>query len=287
MSIHTPARRPAGAPASTGGQFAPSQKGESDLDLAVPEATTSLVRIDPGVVAPDGTQDRLAVIVRGIEARAAVGDTQWRVTDITGNADHTIVYVAEVRSPGLFRIETDDRIVSVTVDDGSAHSYAMLLGAKREGAVERIVSENLATVVATHRAHSALRDEMEIQRRHNGALPNGVRYSTDAYETVHSYIRYDGSEVRLDADDQGIHAETRYLHPVTREPMADSFEVTLDKGGSMRADLEELRAGSGTVPDRAGALADWVDRMAGDEGLLWRLTSANDAIRRRYLYGPR
>lgn len=288
MSIHTPARKPAGCP--DGGQFAPAGQEESSLDLHIPAGTPAnrglcsradgrgpgLMQIDPGVAVPEEVRERFDQVAEGIRQTAAKSGVPWRVTEVFGNSTHVVVHAEEQGLPGSFRIDADEEIIAMTTADGAAASTLLPFLARPTS--ERVAG-SLPGVVATIRAQTSLRYEMDQL----DSLPRDVASESDYDGLVHTLTRADGSQLQLEADKEGVHAATRFPHPITGETVIDVYTVRVDGKGSMRAWLEETREGLTPAPDRTGKLADWIDQMSGEQGLLWRAAYNIKTIQDRYL----
>ena len=75
---------------------------------------------------------------------------------------------------------------------------------------------------------------------------------------------------------------TATTHPVTGQRMSDNFEVTMSSNGSMQIENEWGGPAGRVEPATARGLAAWVDKMTGDEGLLWRACHSTHAAANRY-----
>jgi len=286
MSGSSQSRQPPGSP--IGGQFAASTLTESHLDL---DPLPSPRKVDgvvlPGspswqgvdshrhLTVPRGAEPWFDVAFEGIEQLAQSTGTRWTITDAHGNADGVSVYVAERETGTLFHVEATATFTAAKVDQAAVSSLSMPV--QRDiGRDFRVgdVAKNLRTVAASHRAMRALDNVLATLQP-----PSNV--TRDGSGDTPIFRRGNGDVLQLDVDDTGLYVTTTTTHPVTGQPLNDSFEVTMSTNGSMQIE----RQCDGTAdeePGTAPGLPIWVDEMTSEEGLLWRACHSTHAAADRY-----
>lgn len=105
MNTPTPNRRPAGSPSSTGGQFAPTGRGESGTDLAAPTTGCPADGISPASVPQAGAFDDYFEAASNAEGLRTRG--QWAAVE------HTHTYHADEVADGAENEATSDDLFEV------------------------------------------------------------------------------------------------------------------------------------------------------------------------------
>ena len=280
-------RQPPGSP--TGGQFAASTLTESELYLEPLPSPRNLEEVVlPGspcwqgvdthrhFTVPEGAEAWFDIAYDGIDQLAQSTGSRWTITDAHGNADGIGVYVAERETGTLFHVEATGTFTAAKIDEAAVSSMTMSLrDSSNRDLTARDLAANLRTVAASHRALRALDDLVRSVR-----LPSGVTRDLDG-DTL-TFRRGSCDVLQLDVDNTGLYVTTETTHPVTGQPLSDRFEVTMSSGGCMQIENGWGRQPAGEEPATAPGLVAWVDKMTGDEGLLWRACHSTHAAATRY-----
>ena len=227
-------------------------------------------------IVPEGAEAWFDIAYDGIDQLAQSTGSRWTITHAHGNADGIGLYVAERETETLFHAQASGTFTAAKIDEAAVSSMTMSLrDSTNRDLTARDLAANLRTVAASHRAMRALGNVLGALR-----LPAGVTRDLDG-DTL-TFRRGNCDVLQLDVDDTGLYVTTATTHPVTGRPLSDRFEITMSSGGSMQIQREWGGPAGREEPATAPGLAAWVDRMTGDEGLLWRACHSTHAAATRY-----
>ena len=268
MSIPTQNRRPAGSPA--GGQFAPTSHAESDLDLAAdtaPQTATARrhIHLTTDIRIPDGTRDRLHVVLDGVERMGAGSGVEFEVTAVSGTASGVGARVVDLGTDEAYSLEVTDQYLHVSAEDGPVFTDMVMLRPFTSEEVSKHLADSLRNIATTRQCQVAL-DRLATDL----TLPERVTLDT-TQPGAPQFSRGD-DHLQVEATDQATYVTTRSTHPVTGAVMEDRFEVTGKVGadGQLRtvAEIEWGGPAQQSPDDPTPRLSAWVDGFTGRQRFL-------------------